>query len=89
MVCSVVPSGIRGQKWVDETRKPLPSGPVVAAMYFTPLAFALLLASFVMAAEPRPPLRGGVKNRIAIAVSAKGTAQVMARASIRSRTACG
>jgi hypothetical protein len=45
-----------------EARRPIPSGPVVAAMYFIPLAFALLLASFVMAAEPRPPLRGGVKK---------------------------
>jgi hypothetical protein len=49
-------------KRVDDARRPMPSGLVVAAQHCIPLAFALLFASFVMAAESRPPLRGGVEK---------------------------
>ena len=49
-------------KMVDDARRSTPRGPVVPAKRVMPLAFALLIASFVMAAEPRPPLRGGVEK---------------------------
>jgi hypothetical protein len=47
---------------VGDARRPTPSGPVVAAKHLIPLAFTLLFSSFVIAAEPRPPLQGGVEK---------------------------